>query len=190
MSVEELEYAFVDFYETTNILPIIREVGNRFHYSHLSLNNIAKMRRDVHWLEYIETLEYIINRSKSYQIDFTKIELLITELSKSMSSALGNIDDNSFVPAYTFRVCIGNYVIDAVTTEFDRKLLLYPGGFYGDGQNHLTIYFLVGDTTDMNTEMLYPQYVIFDGVTNLISGESYKDELCGIFKRLNFKEVG
>lgn len=186
---DELEYAFVDFFDNTNVLSTIKKIGNRFNYDYWTLNKIYNMRKNAHWSEYIELLEYILIRSTSYQIDLCKIEQLLDELSKCMIATIDETKDIPTEAAYTFRICIGNYVIDAIETETNKKLVLYPGGFYGDGQNHLSIYFLIGDTTIKDPDMLYPQLKIFNGCTNLMSGESYVTSLKKVFKKMGFKEV-
>lgn len=184
---DEIEYAFTDFLENTNVLQEIQKIGNRFHHSHWSLSKIVELRRNAHWLEYIELLEYIMDRSTTYQLDFSKIDELIAELAECMVDVLPKCENNSFVASFTFRICVGNYVMDVITSQEKKIFVLYPGSFYGDGQNHLSVYLIIGDSTNIDSEMLFPQIKIFDGMTNIISGEKYMKALIKTFKNPNLK---
>lgn len=182
---DELKYAFSEFFKNDKILEVISEIGEDFYIDNWSLERIFKYREGMQWREYIELLEYITNRSSSWEIDFSEIEKLVEIFVNSITSSKEGIVEikkaNKFVPSYTFRICIGSKVLDIVCCDNIRKLKSYPGSFFDKSQNNLSIQFLLGDSTSSKNNVadsIFLPIKIFDGRTNYIDGSRYFEEIC------------
>ena len=179
---DELEYAFSEFFGNEAILDKIGEIGDNFYLENWSLDRIISYREGMHWREYIELVEYITNRSTYWEVDFSDIENLIelfVESIKECQAKEGTVSKRTpFVPAYTFRICIGSKVLDIVCNHNVRKLKTYKGVLSAKTQNSLSIQFLIGDSTSERnriSESIFLPVKIFDGKTNYIGGNSYLD---------------
>lgn len=184
VSPDELEYAFSEFFGNEAILDKIGEIGDNFYLENWSLDRIISYREGMHWREYIELVEYITNRSTYWEVDFSDIENLIelfVESIKECQAKEGTVSKRiPFVPAYTFRICIGSKVLDIVCNRNVRKLKTYKGVLSAKTQNSLSIQFLIGDSTSERnriSESIFLPVKIFDGKTNYIGGNSYLEEL-------------
>lgn len=181
---DELEYAFSEFFKNESILQTIREIGEDFYIDNWSLERIAEYRKGLYWREYIELMEYIANRSTSWEVDFSDIERLIELFVKSVrhSERISHSQKQSpvFHPAYTFRICIGSKVLDIICTPNVRKLKTYPGIFFAKNQNSLSIYYMIGDSTSHKSRIsdsIFPPLKIFDGKTSYMGGNAYFEEI-------------
>ena len=181
---DELEYAFSEFFKNETLLDKIGEIGKDFYLDNWSLDRIVSYREGMYWREYIELMEYIINRSAYWEVDFSDIENLIDLFVKSVKECATeeHEKDNrrSFVPAYTFRICIGSKVLDVVCNRNVRKLKTYTGILSAKNQNSLSIQFLIGDSTSEKNKIsdsIFLPVKIFDGKTNYMGGSSYFEEL-------------
>ena len=184
VSPDELEYAFSEFFGNEAILDKIGEIGDDFYLENWSLDRIISYQEGMHWREYIELVEYITNRSTYWEVDFSDIENLIerfVESIKECPAKEGTVSKKTpFVPAYTFRICIGSKVLDIVCNRNVRKLKTYKGVLSAKTQNSLSIQFLIGDSTSERnrvSESIFLPVKIFDGKTNYIGGNSYLEEL-------------
>nr|WP_288732507.1 toll/interleukin-1 receptor domain-containing protein [uncultured Anaerobutyricum sp.] len=184
VGVDELEYAFSEFFQNEEILNKIGEIGDDFYIDNWSLDRIIAYREGMHWREYIELVEYITNRSNYWEVDFSNIEKLVelfVESVKECSAKKGVCAQNKkFTPSYTFRICIGSKVLDIICNQNVRKLKKYKGILAAKTQNNLSIQFLIGDSTSMKakiSESIFLPIKIFDGRTNYVGGNSYFEEL-------------
>lgn len=182
VETDELEYAFSEFFRNEHLLSRIGEIGSAFYLSEWNLEKIVSYRNSMRWLEYVELLEYITNRSNVWKVDFSEVEKLIEVFVDSIRGmGFTQEDAGQFIPAYTFRICIGSKVLDIVTTKNVRKLRAYPGSFSPRNQNNLTIQFILGDTTSQKnrvSDSIFAPVGVFDGKTNHIGGNAYYDEIC------------
>lgn len=185
---DELKYAFSEFFANDEILTLIHSVESVFYIENWTLSKIMEYRKSIRWLEYVELLESIVNRSTSWKVDFSEVEQMIRvftasiqqfELSDGNHRIPKGKGTGKIVPAYTFRICIGSKVLDVICSENVRKLKQYPGTFFSRNQNSLTIQFQIGDTTAnyAYTSCFFP-IKIFDGKTNYIGGNMYFEQLC------------
>ena len=180
VSPDELEYAFSEFFQNETILDKIKEFGDSLFIHHWNLEKIVQLRHGIHWREYIELMEYIIERSTYWSIDFSDIEKLIELFFRSIEEFKTMKNNENFTPAYTFRICIGSKVLDIICTEKIKKLKSYPGNFYAESQNIMIIQFIMGDTTSniyKISDSIFPALKIFDGKTNHTGGEEYFKEI-------------
>lgn len=181
----ELEYAFSEFFKNKDILLLIQELGDDFYLENWTLERICRYRNTLRWREYVELLEYITNRSSCWEVDFNEVENLLTLLVQSIREIRTTdacTEKNAFLPAYTFRVRIGSKVLDVIYSAKVRKLKAYPGTFFPQKQNSLSLQFFVGDTTSRKycvEHSIFSPVCIFDGKTNYMGGNAYFEELCG-----------
>lgn len=183
VGTDELEYAFSEFFKNESLLSVIEEIGDDFYLENWSLERIVSYRSGIKWREYIELLEYITNRSTNWQIDFSDIERLVEIFVASIkeNSCKDRKLKRKFLPAYTFRICIGSKVLDIVCNQRARKLKKYPGIVSPQNQNSLSIQFLIGDSTSNKNRIgdsIFPPIKIFDGKTNYMGGIAYFEEIC------------
>lgn len=180
VSPDELEYAFSDFLSNEKILDRIADIGEKFYIDSWTLSEIAEYRKSIKWLEYIELLEYVTNRINTWQVDFNEIEKLVDIFVDSIEDSEKPKEKSMYIPAYTFRLCIGSKVLDIVVTKNVRKLKEYRGVFAEKKQNPLTLQFIIGDTTlNRNNvkDSIFLPIMIFDGKTNHIGGNTYYEEI-------------
>lgn len=186
VGTDELEYAFSEFFDDETLLMLISEIGEEFYLDNWSLERIVELRSSMRWREYIELLEYISNRSNHWEVDFSEIgrlvKLFVSCVTDHKCTAKDKTSGNSFIPAYTFRLCIGSKVLDIISTNNVRKLKSYPGIFSANNQNSLSLQFMLGDTSSkLNnvSESIFAPIKIFDGRTDHIGGNAYYEEICG-----------
>lgn len=185
VGTDELEYAFSEFFNDETLLRHIAEIGEEFYLDNWSLEKIVELRSSMRWREYIELLEYIANRSNVWEVDFSEIErlvrLFVSCATDSKRDDVVDVDNSTFTPAYTFRLCIGSKVLDIISTNNVRKLKPYPGLFSANNQNTLSLQFMLGDTSSkMNnvSESIFAPIKIFDGRTDHTGGNAYYEEIC------------
>lgn len=192
VGVDELKYAFSEFFANDEIIQLIDEIGSSFYIDRWSLSKILEYRKDMRWLEYIELLESIVNRSTNWKVDFSEVEqlikLFVTSIKEFERTANTETQKRKFIPAYTFRICIGSKVLDVVCSKNVKKLKQYPGTFFSKNQNRLTIQFQIGDTTtDSASDSIFFPIKIFDGKTNYLGGNMYFESVCNfLVERYNF----
>ena len=182
---DELEYAFSEFFKNDTILQKIKEIGEDFYIDYWDLKRIVEYRQGLHWREYIELMEYISNRSTNWEVDFSEIEklveLFVISVKECKRTKEIKKDRVTFVPAYTFRICIGSKVLDVICNSNVRKLKTYPGIFFAKNQNSMTVQFFIGDSTSQRnkvSESIFPPLKIFDGRTNYMGGNAYFEGIC------------
>ena len=181
---DELEYAFSEFFKNDSILKEIQKIGSDFYLDQWTMERIAAYRNSLHWREYIELMEYITNRSASWEVDFSEVEHLVVLFVKSIRTGGHDLsrtaDRPAFLPAYTFRLCIGSKVLDIVCSENVRKLKTYPGIFFAKNQNSMSIQFMIGDSTSQKnniSDSIFLPVKIFDGKTSYMGGNAYFEEI-------------
>lgn len=181
---DELEYAFSEFFQEEAVLKSIKEIGDDFYIQNWDMERIVNYRNGIHWREYIERMEYVANRAIHWEVDFSEVKNLVELFVSSVRSCSEKGDNKKrsqeFVPAYTFRLCIGSKVLDVVCTENVRKLKSYPGLFFAKDQNNLSIQFLIGDSTSKKSnafDSVFLPVKIFNGKTSSLGGDAYFDEI-------------
>ena len=190
VSIEELQYAFSEFFENCEILDEIEGMGDILYLRNWDLKKVVELRRKEAWLEYVELLEMINRRSNHWKVDFNEIELLMQRFLKCF-------DDEEKIPmdpkdlAYTFRVCIGSKVLDIVKTLKIGKVKEYGGAFPENMQAPLKIQFSIGDLTrDSNEKLISLPVILFDGMTDTIDSESFFSSLKNfIIRQYDFVKV-
>lgn len=202
VTLEELEYAFSDFMKNESLLKMMEGIGGYLDARSWNMQKIAKYRRTAEWCQYIELLEYITTRSEQWMVDFNDVERLVEHFVESLK-ALEAGDEGTeeaamlqerapFVPAYTFRICIGSRVMDVVYRENARKMRIYKGALSDDDQNSLLIQFVVGDALSPKhpvADTIFPFIKIFDGKTDHMNGSDYFRELKDFFEEQGFANV-
>ena len=176
VSIEELQYAFSEFFENYEILDDIGQLGEEIFLANWDLEKITQLRRKEEWLEYIELLEMIRSRANTWKVDFNEIELLVQRFVACFKEE--EKTSSSFRPAYSFRICIGPRVLDIVRTNKVGKIKEYGVSFSQDTQIPLRIQFCIGDLTlDSRLELISLPVTLFDGRIDTSDGQTYFNRL-------------
>lgn len=173
VSVEELEYAFSEFFENCEILDEIEQMGTALYLKNWDLSKIVSLRKQESWLEYVELLEMINKRSNRWKVDFNELELLMQRFLKCLSNENKEALDVNDI-AYTFRICVGSKVLDIVKNTKIGKIMEYDGDFAKNVQAPLKVQFCIGDLTRENTEeMIFLPILLFDGMIDTTDSSTY-----------------
>ena len=214
----ELEYAISEFLVSWEPpVPSLEELPERDEARRLlaealrleswSLDRIERLRRSTHWLDYIDTKEAVISRIQDWCVDFCDVNLVGKKLYESIAAtmvetgewppaegaAADHRDDSREVDGLldyaSLRIGVGTSVIDLVIGEGDRRMTVYEGTF-AKNQNHLLIYYQPGEIgrATARRSVLAPMKV-FDGLTDMASGECYFANLIRFFEEQGFEEV-
>lgn len=179
VSLEELEYAFSEFFEYNNIGMWVQRIGEKKYIDNWDLDKILEFRNKYEWHSYIEILEEINRRSTTWKVDFNEIETLVKRFATCFNEETC-VDSANY--AYTFRLTIGSKVLDIVWTPKVKKLKEYSGDYFSKGQNSLTIQFQIGDTSIVSDRSdIFLPVNLFDGKTENLKGEDYYQKLCNFF---------
>ena len=177
VSIEELQFAFSEFFENCEILDEIEGMGDQLYLKNWDLPKIVELRKKEEWFEYVELLEMINRRSNHWKVDFNEIELLMQRfLSCFDEKKEAELDPNDI--AYTFRVCIGSKVMDIVKNTKVGKIREYDGIFIKNMQAPLKIQFSIGDLSRPNrNRMIAMPVILFDGMIDTADAPSFFNNL-------------
>ena len=187
---EEIEYALSEFFAYQDILESIGGFGEEIFINNWNLKKVVELRNKLAWTEYISTMESIVMRSSTWQVDFSEIGNLVKKFVSALSSfhiptQRQSVQLNSF----SFRISIGSSVTDIVVGK-ERRMFKDVKGAYKDNQNPIQISFQLGDITnsEVNKTVFYP-VCLFDGITVFSSGEEYHDKLIHYLIDNDFKRM-
>ena len=190
VSIEELQYAFSEFFENCEILDEIEAMGGILYLKYWDLPKVVELRRKESWMEYVELLEMINRRSNHWKVDFNEIELLMQRFLKCFEGE-EKLPMDSKDLAYTFRVCIGSKVLDIVKTMKVGKIKEYGGAFSENMQAPLKIQFSIGDLSrDSAEDLISLPVILFDGMIDTVDAESFFSSLKNfIIRQFDFVKV-
>lgn len=177
VSIEELEYAFAEFFSDCEILDEIGLLNDYIDLKDYDLDRICALRQKEEWQEYTELLEMIARRSNSWKVDFNEIELLLQRLLRCFDENDPRSTDKKEA-AYTFRVCVGSRVLDIVRTERISKLKEYIGSYDKTSEVPLTVQFSIGDLSREEKHLSIGILVtLFDGRIDMADGSLFFNRL-------------
>ena len=175
VSIEELQYAFSEFFGNCEILDEIQAIGSNLYLENWDLTKLIELRQKEAWYEYVELLELINRRSSFWKVDFNEIELLLQRFLKCFET---NEKASSKDIAYSFRVLIGSRVLDIVKTEKIAKLKEYGGSFADPGAIPLKVLFCIGDLTrDDRKDLIFLPVTLFNGRIDTSNGDGFFNKL-------------
>ncbi len=175
VSIEELQYAFSEFFDNCEILDEIQAIGSNLYLENWDLTKLIELRQKEAWYEYVELLELINRRSSFWKVDFNEIELLLQRFLKCFET---NEKASSKDIAYSFRVLIGSRVLDIVKTEKIAKLKEYGGSFADPGAIPLKVLFCIGDLTrEERKDLIFLPVTLFNGRIDTIDGDGFFNKL-------------
>ena len=175
VSIEELQYAFSEFFGNCEILDEIQAIGSNLYLENWDLTKLIELRQNEAWYEYVELLELINRRSSFWKVDFNEIELLLQRFLKCFET---NEKASSKDIAYSFRVLIGSRVLDIVKTEKIAKLKEYGGSFADSGAIPLKVLFCIGDLTrDDRKDLIFLPVTLFNGRIDTNDGDGFFNKL-------------
>ena len=175
VSIEELQYAFSEFFDNCEILDEIQAIGSNLYLENWDLTKLIELRQKEAWYEYVELLELINRRSSFWKVDFNEIELLLQRFLKCFET---NEKASSKDIAYSFRVLIGSRVLDIVKTEKIAKLKEYGGSFADPGAIPLKVLFCIGDLTrDDRKDLIFLPVTLFNGRIDTSNGDGFFNKL-------------
>ena len=175
VSIEELQYAFSEFFGNCEILDEIQAIGSNLYLENWDLTKLIELRQNEAWYEYVELLELINRRSSFWKVDFNEIELLLQRFLKCFET---NEKASSKDIAYSFRVLIGSRVLDIVKTEKIAKLKEYGGSFADPGAIPLKVLFCIGDLTrDDRKDLIFLPVTLFNGRIDTNDGDGFFNKL-------------
>ena len=176
VSIEELEYAFSEFFDHCEILDEITALGDNLYLKNYDLKKITETRQKEAWYEYVELLELINKRSNSWKVDFNEIELLLQRFLKCFDQP-ENMTDNKDV-SYSFRVMIGSKVLDIVKTSKVAKVKEYGGSFADPNRIPLKVLFTISDLTrEDKEELIFLPVSLFSGRIDTPDGDGFFNNL-------------
>ena len=177
VSIEQLQYAFSEFFENCEILDEIEAMGDILYLKNWDLQKVVELRKKEDWAEYVELLEMISRRSNNWKVDFNELELLMQRFLKCFDNSDSKPLDKNDI-AYTFRVCIGSKVLDIVKTLKVGKIREYGGAFSENQQAPLKVQFCIGDLTrEDRDELIALPVVLFDGMIDTNDAASFFNSL-------------
>ena len=177
VSIEELQYAFSEFFENCEILDEIEAMGDILYLKNWDLQKVVELRKKEDWAEYVELLEMISRRSNNWKVDFNELELLMQRFLKCFDNSDSQPLDKNDI-AYTFRVCIGSKVLDIVKTLKVGKIKEYGGAFSENQQAPLKVQFCIGDLTrEDRDELIALPVILFDGMIDTNDAASFFNSL-------------
>lgn len=175
VSIEELQYAFSEFFGNCEILDEIQAIGSNLYLENWDLTKLIELRQNEAWYEYVELLELINRRSSFWKVDFNEIELLLQRFLKCFET---NEKASSKDIAYSFRVLIGSRVLDIVKTEKIAKLKEYGGSFADPGAIPLKVLFCIGDLTrEDRKDLIFLPVTLFNGRIDTNDGDGFFNKL-------------
>lgn len=175
VSIEELQYAFSEFFGNCEILDEIQAIGSNLYLENWDLTKLIELRQNEAWYEYVELLELINRRSSFWKVDFNEIELLLQRFLKCFET---NEKASSKDIAYSFRVLIGSRVLDIVKTEKIAKLKEYGGSFADPGAIPLKVLFCIGDLTrEERKDLIFLPVTLFNGRIDTNDGDGFFNKL-------------
>ena len=176
VSIEELEYAFSEFFSNCEILDEIEAIGSNIYLDRWDLAKINEIRNKEAWYEYVELLEMMNRRSNSWKVDFNEIELLLQRFLRCFDKQDDKADINDL--AYSFRIMVGSKVLDMVKTTRVAKVKEYGGSFADPGRIPLKVMFTIGDLTAPNKkELIFLPVVLFSGRIDNSDGNGFFNSL-------------
>lgn len=172
VSIEELEYAFSEFFDNCEILDEITAIGDNLYLKNYDLKKITDLRNKETWYEYVELLELINRRSNSWKVDFNEIELLLQRFLKCFEQSEKTTDNKDI--AYSFRVVIGSKVLDIVKTSKIAKVKEYGGSFADPNRIPLKVLFTISDLTrEDREELIFLPVSLFSGRIDTSDGDGF-----------------
>lgn len=175
VSIEELQYAFSEFFGNCEILDEIEAIGSNLYLSGWDLSRICQLRDKEAWYEYVELLEMINRRSSLWKVDFNELELLLQRFLKCFEA--GDKASNRDI-AYSFRVMVGSKVLDIVKTLKIAKVKEYGGSFSDHGAIPLKVSFCLGDLSrDERKDLIFLPVTLFNGRIDTSDGEGFFNKL-------------
>ena len=176
VSIEELEYAFSEFFDNCEILDEITALGDNLYLKNYDLKKITETRNKEAWYEYVELLELINKRSNSWKVDFNEIELLLQRFLKCFDKPEKTTDNKDV--SYSFRVMIGSKVLDIVKTAKIAKVKEYGGSFADPNRIPLKVLFTISDLTrEDREELVFLPVSLFSGRIDTSDGEGFFNNL-------------
>ncbi len=176
VSIEELQYAFSEFFGNCEILDEIEAIGNNLYLENWDLKRIVRLRNREAWYEYVELLELINRRSNFWKVDFSEIELLLQRFLKCFEQK-GNEASVKDI-AFSFRVLVGSKVLDIVKTSKIAKVKEYGGSFGDPGKIALKVLFTIGDLTrEDRKETIFLPIALFSGRIDTSDGNGFFNNL-------------
>ncbi len=176
VSIEELQYAFSEFFLNCSILDEIENIGSELYLENWDLEKIAGFRFTEAWYEYTELLELISRRSNQWKVDFNEIELLLQRFLKCFDREKDRTDEEDI--AFTFRVMVGSKVLDIVKTNDASKAKEYGGSYADPGRIPLKVSFCIGDLTRKERkELVFQPFVFFDGRIDTDDADGFFNKL-------------
>ena len=189
VSIEELQYAFSEFFANCEILDEISDIGSLLYLSNWDLQKIIALRQKEAWYEYVELLELMNRRSNLWKVDFNEIELLLQRLLKCFEGEREKAFERDI--AFSFRVLIGSKVLDIVKTSKIAKVKEYGGSFADTGRIPLKVLFTIGDLTrEERKDMIFLPVTLFNGCIDTSDGNGFFNSLKDfILKQCDFVEI-
>ena len=176
VSIEELEYAFSEFFDNCEILDEITALGDNLYLKNYDLKKITDIRNREAWYEYVELLELINRRSNLWKVDFNEIELLLQRFLKCFDKPEKTTDNKDV--SYSFRVMIGSKVLDIVKTAKIAKVKEYGGSFADPNRIPLKVLFTISDLTrDDREELIFLPVSLFSGRIDTSDGDGFFNSL-------------
>ncbi len=176
VSIEELQYAFSEFFDNCDILDEIQAIGNDLYLDSWDLSRIVSLRNKEAWYEYVELLELISRRSNLWKVDFNEIEILLQRFLKCFDQSADAAADRDI--AFSFRVLVGSRVLDIVKTPKVSKVKEYGGSFADPGAIPLKIFFSIGDLTrEERKDLIFLPVTLFNGRIDMSDGDGFFNKL-------------
>lgn len=190
VSVEELEYAFSDIFESDIVLEEMKRIGKNIYLDNWKIEKVMKLRSTDKWKEYAWMLESVSKRNFIWKVDFSELEVLAKKFADCFNN--DNVDiltDDEL--CYSFRISIGSKTMDVVKNKKLGKIKEYGGEFSTSKQNSLIIQFSFGDLSlEKNKINVFSSIVLFVGKTDDCFGADYFNSLKNFFiKQCNFFNI-
>ncbi|MBQ1482889.1 MAG: toll/interleukin-1 receptor domain-containing protein [Erysipelotrichaceae bacterium] len=176
VSIEELQYAFSEFFDNCEILDEIQAIGSHLYLENWDLSKITDLRNKETWYEYVELLELIKRRSNLWKVDFNEIELLLQRFLKCFEGTPDKIASRDI--AFSFRVLVGSRVLDIVKTPKVAKVKEYGGSYADPGAIPLKVLFTIGDLSrEERKDMIFLPVTLFSGRIDTSDGDGFFNKL-------------
>ena len=189
VSIEELQYAFSEFFSNCEILDEITDIGANFYLENWDLKRITELRSREAWYEYVELLELINRRSNLWKVDFNEIELLLQRFLRCFDERKEDAAARDI--AFSFRVLIGSKVLDIVKTSKVAKIKEYGGSFSDPGRIPLKVLFSIGDLTrEDRKDLIFLPVTLFNGRIDTADGNGFFNNLKDfMLRQCDFVEI-
>ncbi len=191
LDLEEIKYIFDELLYKSNgvstkdrLISLLSNFNDSIYLSKWDLLKVINVRKTNDWEDYIDFVESLIVRSRTFRVYFDQLEELVTKASKLLIES-----EKTWKPTFSFRICIGNSLLYLIFQKERNQIKIYGNGKTNNETNvRLKIDFLIGNFLSSN-KIIFDPICLFNGSTFKQSESDYLNELKKFFLNNDFIEI-